>query len=71
LEHETEGKWGHALKNLRAPLNLFISFWAIAIVLWQIRGNIFYLFNFGYVGTFKMDIGGNEHIQRRNRLTRP
>jgi len=51
--------------------DLFISFWAIAIVLWQTRGNIFYLFNFGYIGTFKMDIGGNEHIQRRNRRTRP
>ena len=59
------------VKIPRAPLILFISFWAIAIVLWQTRGNILYLFNFGYVGTFKMDIGGNEHIQRRNRLTRP
>ena len=44
-------KNAYELKNLRAPLILFISFWAIAIVLWQTKGNIFYLFNFGYIGT--------------------
>ena len=33
------------------PLILLIVFWAIAITLWQTRGNIFYLFNFGYIGT--------------------
>lgn len=26
-------------------------FWAIAIVLWQTKSNIFYLFNFCYIGT--------------------
>ena len=36
---------------IRAPLIIFLSFWAIAIVLWQTKGNIFYLFNFGYIGT--------------------
>ncbi len=39
------------LKNLRAPVILIVSFWTIAIVLWQTKGNIFYLFNFGYIGT--------------------
>lgn len=37
--------------KLRAPIIIFIVFWAIAIVLWQTKGNIFYLFNFGYIGT--------------------
>ena len=38
-------------KNLRAPIILLLSFWSIAIILWQTSGNIFYLFNFGYIGT--------------------
>ena len=41
----------YELKNFRSPLIIFISFWAIAIILWQTKGNIFYLFNFGYIGT--------------------
>jgi polyferredoxin len=44
-------KNAYELKNLRVPLIVFISFWAIAIVLWQTKGNIFFLFNFGYIGT--------------------
>jgi ferredoxin-type protein NapH len=39
------------LKELRTPVIMFIAFWAVAIVLWQTKGNIFYLFNFGYIGT--------------------
>lgn len=39
------------LKNLRAPFIIFLSFWAVAIILWQVKGNLFYLFNFGYIGT--------------------
>ena len=39
------------LKNLRAPLIILLSFWAIAIVFWRTTGNIFLLFNFGYIGT--------------------
>ena len=44
-------KNAYELKNLSAPLILLLSFWAIAIVLWLTKGNIFYLFNFGYIGT--------------------
>jgi polyferredoxin len=44
-------KNGHASKTIRAPLIVFISFWTLAIILWQVKGNIFYLFNFGYIGT--------------------
>ena len=39
------------LKNITAPLIIMFSFWSVAIVLWQTTGNIFYLFNFGYIGT--------------------
>jgi len=38
-------------KKCRAPIIIFIVFWFIAIILWQTKGNIFYLFNFGYIGT--------------------
>jgi len=39
------------LKKLRVPLIIFLSFWAIAVFVWKTNGNIFYLFNFGYIGT--------------------
>lgn len=38
-------------KDLRAPFIIFFTFWGIAIALWQTSGSIFYLFNFGYIGT--------------------
>ncbi len=41
----------YELKKLRAPFIIFLSFWFTAIVLWQTTGNIFLLFNFGYIGT--------------------
>ena len=41
----------YELKNLQVPLIIFLTFWAIAIVLWQTKGSIFFLFNFGYIGT--------------------
>ena len=39
------------MKKLRVPLILLISFWTIAVILWQTTGKIFLLFNFGYIGT--------------------
>ena len=39
------------MKNLRVPLIILLSFWSLAIVLWRTTGNIFLLFNFGYIGT--------------------
>ena len=39
------------IKKLRTPLILFLTFWIVAIVLWQTQNSIFYLFNFGYIGT--------------------
>ncbi len=41
----------YELKDFKTPLFLFLVFWSIGIVLWQTKGNIFYLFNFGYIGT--------------------
>ena len=43
-------KTGLRLKDLAVPLIILISFWAVAVILWQTMGNIFLLFNFGYIG---------------------
>lgn len=37
--------------KLRVPLIILLIFWVIAIGLWESSGNIFFLFNFGYIGT--------------------
>ena len=39
------------LRGLQTPLGLLVAFWALAILLWQSKGNIFYLLNFGYIGS--------------------
>ena len=39
------------IRQLKVPLILLIVFWVIAIIFWQLKGNIFFLFNFGYIGT--------------------
>ena len=39
------------IKQLKVPLILMIVFWVIAIIFWQLKGNLFFLFNFGYIGT--------------------
>jgi polyferredoxin len=39
------------MRKLKTPIIIFITFWFVAILLWQTNGNIFYLFNFGYIGT--------------------
>jgi polyferredoxin len=39
------------MKKVLIPLVLLLSFWSIAVILWQTTGTIFYLFNFGYIGT--------------------
>ncbi len=58
------------LKNLRAPLILTITFWAIAIILWQAKSNLFYLFNFGYIGTaVGFGIGLYVILPRKNKPT--
>lgn len=37
--------------KLFVPLILLIVFWVIAIIFWQSKGDMFFLFNFGYIGT--------------------
>ena len=39
------------ISRLKVPLLLTAAFWVIAVVLWRTTGNIFYLYNFGYIGT--------------------
>ena len=39
------------IRQLKVPLILLIVFWVIAIAFWQLKENIFFLFNFGYIGT--------------------
>jgi ferredoxin-type protein NapH len=39
------------LRHLRPALIILLVFWAIAVLFWKIKGNIFFLFNFGYIGT--------------------
>jgi len=43
--------------KLRTSLIIMGIFWVVAIVLWQTTGKIFYVFNFGYIGT-AIGIGG-------------
>jgi ferredoxin-type protein NapH len=38
-------------KKLLAPAMMFVVFWTLAIVMWRTSGQIFYLANFGYIGT--------------------
>jgi polyferredoxin len=38
-------------KDLRFPLIMLCAFWMLGFVLWQTSGSVFYLFNFGYIGT--------------------
>ncbi len=37
--------------DLKIPIILFFVFWSIALLLWLTTRRIFYLFNFGYIGT--------------------
>jgi polyferredoxin len=39
------------MKKLKIPIIIFSSFWFVAILLWQTKNNIFYIYNFGYIGT--------------------
>ena len=43
--------------KLRTVLIIMGIFWVVAIVLWQTTGKIFYILNFGYIGT-AIGIGG-------------
>jgi len=49
--HMEDEKERSVINQLRMPIVLFLIFWGIAIVFWQLKEDIFFLFNFGYIGT--------------------
>jgi len=56
------------LSKLRIPIILFGIFWTIAILFWQLKGNIFFLFNFGYIGTaIAVGAGAYELLPRKKK----
>ena len=56
------------LKRLSMPIILFAIFWTIAIFFWQLKGRIFFLFNFGYIGTaVAVGIGAYELLPRKKK----
>ncbi|HBQ87663.1 MAG TPA: 4Fe-4S ferredoxin, partial [Syntrophomonas sp.] len=48
---DKENKWDFSFKNIVFPLIFLGIFWGLAILLSITSGTIFYLFNFGYIGT--------------------
>lgn len=57
------------MKKYAMPIALFAAFEAIAIVLWFTKDNLFYLFNFTYIGTavalgVVLFIRGSDHARR-------
>ena len=55
--------------RLKLPLIMLLLFWAIAVVLWRTTGVIFYLYNFGYIGTaLGVGIGAYALLPRRKKL---
>lgn len=49
--NEKGDKWDISLKNAVAPLIFLGIFWGLAILLTITHDSLFYLFNFGYIGT--------------------
>ena len=55
--------------NLKIPFFLMGLFWLIAVLLWKTTGKIFYLFNFGYLGSaLGLGLGVNSALPRRKKL---
>lgn len=55
--------------RLKIPLIMMVSFWIIAVVLWQTTGRIFYLYNFVYIGTaLGVGIGIYSALPKRQKL---
>ena len=54
--------------KLKISIILFIIFWVIAILLWKLKGKIFFLFNFAYIGTaIAFGVGAYELLPRRKK----
>ncbi len=64
MENQKKG----VLSKLRIPIILFVVFWMIAILFWQLKGNIFFLFNFGYIGSaVAVGAGAYELLPRKKK----
>ncbi len=60
----------HINNKLVIPIILFVFFWTLAILLWQLKDNIFFLYNFGYIGTaIAFGIGAYDLLPRRKKPT--
>ena len=46
-----EDRKENSLSKLRIPIILFVLFWGIAILFWQLKRKHVFSFNFGYIGT--------------------
>ncbi len=56
------------LKNLSQPVFMMALFWVIAIVLWKRFDSLFYLINFGYIGTaLGIGIGVYAYLPRKKK----
>ena len=55
--------------RFKIPLLMMLIFWGVAVVLWQTTGRIFYLYNFGYIGTaLGIGIGLYSALPKRQKL---
>ena len=69
-EPQMEEKEESLLKKLKVVIILFLVFWVIAILLWQLKGKIFFLLNFGYIGTaIAVGAGAYEFLPRKKKPT--
>ena len=64
----TKNEKGFSPHGLILPLVLLVVFWILALVLWASTGVVFYIFNFGYIGTsLGIGIGLYELLPRRKK----
>ena len=57
-----------SIRALRTPILMFLIFWALAAGFWQGTGDIFYLFNFGYIGTsLGLGLGAYSFLPRKRK----
>jgi formate hydrogenlyase subunit 6/NADH:ubiquinone oxidoreductase subunit I len=49
--NDTANKWDLSFKNIISPLIFLGIFWGLAVLFYITSGFVFYLFNFGYIGT--------------------
>ena len=63
-----EDKEESLIGKLRIVIILFIVFWIIAVLFWQLKGKIFFLLNFGYIGTaIAFGAGAYELLPRKKK----